>query len=154
MVKLESMCIILEKTKIQLEAAADIGRMTTILREANSLTEEISRNRDFLEDYLLEKQEFDAQNKEVNSLINEIAVGSVEDQDEVEKMYDDLCKETLDEQIGDINLEKAKRDDTRQQKIRMEELQNRGKYSINKISQHEGDDSIEQLLQLAAGGEF
>eukprot|EP00330_Aristerostoma_sp_ATCC50986_P008038 CAMPEP_0114589016 /NCGR_PEP_ID=MMETSP0125-20121206/11576_1 /TAXON_ID=485358 ORGANISM="Aristerostoma sp., Strain ATCC 50986" /NCGR_SAMPLE_ID=MMETSP0125 /ASSEMBLY_ACC=CAM_ASM_000245 /LENGTH=54 /DNA_ID=CAMNT_0001785705 /DNA_START=382 /DNA_END=546 /DNA_ORIENTATION=+ len=53
------MCIILEKTKIQIEAARDVNQMTNALREAQDLQKEAEKNRDFLEDYLLDKKEMD-----------------------------------------------------------------------------------------------
>lgn len=106
--KQENMCIILEKTKIQLEVAADTSKMVDVFKDAVSLQKEAEKNRDFLEDFLMEKKEMDDANKEIGQLLNDIAAGDTEEQEELDDMYKALEQEVLDEKIEGINQDPLK----------------------------------------------
>mmetsp|Transcript_78646 Transcript_78646/g.109270 ORF Transcript_78646/g.109270 Transcript_78646/m.109270 type:complete len:125 (+) Transcript_78646:74-448(+) len=97
------MCIILEKTKIQIEAARDVNNITDALRDAKTLQAEAEKSRDFLEDFLLDQREMDEQNKEIGKLLSDIATGDDEQQEEIDEMYKQFEQEVLDNQLDAVN---------------------------------------------------
>jgi Snf7. len=103
--KQENMCIILEKTKIQLEVAAETSKMVEVFKDAMSLQKEVEKNVDFLQDFLLDKKEMDEQNKQVGDLLSEIAAGDEQEIEDVERMYKELEGEIMDEKLDDINAD-------------------------------------------------
>jgi hypothetical protein len=106
--KQENMCIILEKTKIQLEVAADTSKMVDVFKDAVSLQKEAEKNREFLEDFLMDKREMDEQNKEIGNLLNDIAIGDEQEKEELDNMFAEMEKEVLDEQIDNLNNDPLK----------------------------------------------
>jgi len=106
--KQENMCIILEKTKIQLEVAADTSKMVDVFKDAVSLQKEAEKNREFLEDFLIEKKEMDDQNKEIGQLLSDIAAGDEQEKEELDDLYNELEQEVLDEQMEKINQDPLK----------------------------------------------
>jgi len=102
------MCIILEKTKIQLEVASDTSKMVDVFKDAVSLQKEAEKNREFLEDFLIDKREMDEQNKEIGNLLNDIAVGDEEEQEKIEDMFKELEQIVIDERIDNINNDPLK----------------------------------------------
>jgi hypothetical protein len=106
--KQENMCIILEKTKIQLEVAADTSKMVDVFKDAVSLQKEAEKNREFLEDFLMDKREMDEQNKEIGNLLNDIALGDEQEKEELDNMFAAMEQEVLDEQIDNINNDPLK----------------------------------------------
>jgi len=106
--KQENMCIILEKTKIQLEVAADTSKMVDVFKDAVSLQKEAEKNREFLEDFLIEKKEMDDQNKEIGQLLSDIAAGDEQEKEELDDLYKELEQEVLDEQMEKINQDPLK----------------------------------------------
>ena len=106
--KQENMCIILEKTKIQLEVAADTSKMVEVFKDAASLQKEVDKNREFLEDFLIDKKEMDDQNKEIGQLLSDIAAGDEQEKEEIDDMYKELEQEVLDERIENINQDPLK----------------------------------------------
>ena len=101
--KQENMCIILEKTKIQLEVANDTTKMVDVFKEASVMQKEMERNREFLEDYMLDKREMDEQNREISTLLSDIAAGDEQEREEIDDLYKQFEQEVIDEQIGTIN---------------------------------------------------
>jgi len=106
--KQENMCIILEKTKIQLEVAADTSKMVDVFKDAVSLQKEAEKNREFLEDFLIDKREMDEQNKEIGNLLNDIAAGDEQEKDELDEMYKQMEDEVLQGEIDKINQDPLK----------------------------------------------
>lgn len=101
--KQENMCIILEKTKIQLEVAHDMDAMVNVFKDVAVLQKEAEKNLDFLQDFAIDQQEIQQQNKEISELLGSIAQGDDEEKEAVDEMYKELEQQVLDEQIDGIN---------------------------------------------------
>lgn len=142
--KQENMCIILEKTKIQLEVAADTSKMVDVFKDAVSLQKEAEKNREFLEDFLIDKREMDEQNKEIGNLLSDIAAGDEQEKEELDDMYKELEQEVLDEKIDTINQDPLKN-------VTKPQVQtNAPQQSTYKQPQNLQESSIDDLLREAA----
>jgi len=141
--KQENMCIILEKTKIQLEVAADTSKMVDVFKDAVSLQKEAEKNREFLEDFLIDKREMDEQNKEIGNLLSDIAAGDEQEKEEIDDMYKELEQEVLDEKIDNINQDPLKNVTKPQVHTNTQQQQ------VNKPQQMQ-ESSIDDLLREAA----
>jgi hypothetical protein len=144
--KQENMCIILEKTKIQLEVAADTSKMVDVFKDAVSLQKEAEKNREFLEDFLIDKREMDEQNKEIGNLLNDIAAGTEEEKEEIDDLYKELEQEVLDEQIDNINNDPLKNATKPQVQTHVQPA-NTNTHTQNKQME---ESSIDDLLKEAA----
>jgi len=146
--KQENMCIMLEKSKIQLEGTQDTTSVIDALKSANEMQKDVERNRDYLEDFLVDKREMDAQNAEIGNLLNDIAAGDQDEKDEIDRMYAEIEGETLEEDISRINREPLKNVDKGIQ-------QQKTIQSTQPVSRHEQkqveESTIDDLLAQAAG---
>jgi len=141
--KQENMCIILEKTKIQLEVAADTSKMVEVFKDAATLQKEAEKNREFLEDFLIDKKEMDEQNKEIGNLLSDIAAGDEQEKEDIDDMYKELEQEVLEEKIDNINQDPLK-NATKPQVIS-------NKPVVNTVqSKQIEESSIDDLLKAAA----
>jgi len=142
--KQENMCIILEKTKIQLEVAADTSKMVDVFKDAVTLQKEAEKNREFLEDFLIDKKEMDEQNKEIGQLLNDIAAGDLQEQEDIDEMYKELEQEVIDEKIDGINQDPLKN------ATKPQVNQNKPNVVPAAKVQNVEDSSIDDLLSQAA----
>jgi len=106
--KQENMAILLEKTKIQLEGTHDTTKIVDALRVTTDMQKEVERNRDYLEDFMLDKKEQDMQNAEIAKILNDIAEGDQEEKDEIDKMYAEMENMVIDENIARVNKDSLK----------------------------------------------
>jgi len=144
--KQENLCIILEKTKIQLEVAADTTKMVDVFKDAVSLQKEAEKNREFFEDFLIDKREMDEQNKEIGNLLNEIAAGDEQEREEIDDLYKELEQEVLDEQIDNINNDPLKNATKPQVQTHTQPAQ----VNTNTQAKQMEESSIDDLLKEAA----
>jgi len=145
--KQENMCIMLEKSKIQLEGTQDTGSVIDALRAGTEMQKDIEKNRDYLEDFLVDKREMDQQNAEIGQLLNDIAAGDQDEQDEIDKMYAEMESETVDEEISRVNrdpLKNVNRTTTQQQTIQNTQP---SRQQTKKVE----ESTIDDLLAQAAG---
>jgi len=103
--KQENMCIILEKTKIQLEVTSDTSKVVDVFKDAATLQKEVERNRDYLEDYMVDKKDMEEQNAEIGRILNDLALGDPQEAEEIDQMYAALEGEALEENIDMVNKE-------------------------------------------------
>lgn len=143
--KQENMCIILEKTKIQLEVASETSKMIDVFKDAMTLQKEAEKNREFLEDFLLDKKEMDDQNKEIGKLLSDIAAGDEEEQEEIDQMYKDLEQEVLDDKLDEINTVPVK-DAPIKNKVPVMQKNS----TATTISNKQEESSLDDLLSQAA----
>jgi len=101
--KQENLCIILEKTKIQLEVAADTTKMVDVLKDGISLQKDIEKDREFLDGFIIEKREMDEQNREISNLLSEIAGGTEQEQEEIDELYQEYEQQVRNEQYENFN---------------------------------------------------
>lgn len=134
--KLENMSIIYEKTKIQIEAASDLSKITNTFKEAATLMKENESNREFLEDFLMDKRELDQQNAEIGLLLKEIASGTQEEVEEIDKMFADMENEVLEEKkVLESNISSSMSKDVANQSR-----------STNATNETMKEDTVEELL--------
>jgi len=148
--KQENMCIMLEKSKIQLEGTQDVGQVVNALKTATEMQKDVERNRDYLEDFLVDKREMDQQNAEIGQLLNDIAAGDQDEKDEIDRMYAEMEGETIDEEISRVNRDPLKNvDKTRiQQQQTIQTTQtNQARHQEKKVE----ESTIDDLLAQAAG---
>lgn len=139
--KQENMCIILEKTKIQLETANDTSKVVQVFKDAAELQKDVERNRDYLDDFLMEKKEREETNAEIGRILGEIAAGDQEEKDEIDRMYAEMESETLDEDIQKVNKEPLRN------LPRASEIKSRVKEDKREVE----ESSIDKLLMESAG---
>ncbi len=100
LVKQENMCLMLEKTKIQLEGIDGTNKITDALKDAVGFQKEAEKNREFLEDFLMEKREMDENNKAISKLLNDLAAGDEEEREEIDEMYKGIEFEVHGEEMN------------------------------------------------------
>jgi hypothetical protein len=142
--KQENMCIILEKTKIQLEVAADMTSMIDVFKGAQDLQKEAEKNREFLEDFLMDKKEMDESNKAIGDLLADIAAGDEQEKEELDDMYKELEQEVLDERIDNINNDPLKN------AVKPQVINNSAATVTNSKAKAMEESSIDDLLKEAA----
>ena len=117
--------------------------MIDVFKDAMTLQQEQEKNRDFLEDFLLDKKEMDEQNKEVGNLLNEIAAGDVEEQEEVDRMFKEFENEAFDDQLDALN-------DIPLQNVTGQRTFDQNTNQNYNQQQQKQDDDINMLLSQAA----
>jgi len=143
--KQENMCIMLEKAKIQLEGTQDTKSVVDALKSASEMQKDVERNRDYLEDFLTDKREMDAQNAEIGNLLNDIAAGDQDERDEIDRLYDEMEGQALDEVISKVNREPLK--NVERVTIQQTTVQTNQQVETKKVE----ESTIDDLLAQAAG---
>jgi len=106
--KQENLCVILEKTKLQLEVAVNTYPVVDIMKEAASLQKEYEEKKEFFEDFISERREMDEQNKEISSILKESANVSEQGNEEIDELYKVFEQAVIDDQIDSINKDPLK----------------------------------------------
>jgi len=144
--KQESLYVILEKTKIELEASANIFPVVDALKEAVILQKEAEKNKEYLEDIVSEQKEMDEQNKEISSILRESAAVNEQAKDEIDELYKEFEIVVLDEEINDINKDPLKNVIKPQAQIHTQPAQ----VNTNTQAKQKEDKELDDLLEKAA----
>jgi len=138
--KQENMCIMLEKTKLQLETANDTSKVVQVFKDAASMQKDVEKNREYLEDFLVDKKEYQENNTEIARILDEIAIGDPNEMEEIDQMYADMERNALEGEIQRVNS------------VPLTNVEP-GKPRVNTVTQSSKqveDSSIDQLLAEAS----